>query len=279
MTCEISDISGGVKFFENNKALFRDGNIASASTNDSAAKFMLDISKYTRWESIGSNDTITETITINFKTAQTLDRLLLVEHNFKAFTIKYNGTNDFTNVSNLDGGLVGGIAETAYDKDTAYYKFDSVVVNSITISVDTTQVVDDQKYMVQFIATTELGTFAGFPRIQNVQHNRNIKGSKALSGKNVIQKGYETTTFRINFKTYPVQADISLVDNLHERENSFMVWLCGGRYGTEHFTIEQRGWRLRDIYNMQVNRPLGANYEKGIYQNGVNTNLSLVEVI
>ena len=279
MSNQSLDIIGGVKFFDKNKALFRDGSTASASTNDSAAKFMLDISKYTRWESIGSNDSTTETITINLGTATTLDRLILTEHNFKAYTVKYNGGTDFVNVSNLDVDLVGGIVETAHDKDTSYYKFDSVSVSSITISVDTTQVANAEKYLTQFVATVELGTFAGFPRVQNVLHNRNIKGSKALSGKNVIQKGYETTTFRMNFKSYPVQADITLVESLHEREDSFMVWLCGGRYGTDHFTIEQRGWRLKDLYNMQLSRPLGANYEKGIYQNGVNTSLALVEVI
>ena len=279
MSQQSLDITGGVKFFDKNKALFRDGNTASASTNDAAAKFALDISKYTRWESIASNDTIIETITINFRSVQIIDRLILTEHNFKEFTVKYNGGLEFTNVSNLDGDLVGGISETTYDKDTSYYKFDSVSVSSIVISVTTTQVANAQKYLTQFIATTEVGTFAGFPRIQNVQHNRNIKGSKALSGRNVIQKGYETTTFRMNFKTYPVQADIDIVEGLHEREDSFLVWLCGGRYGAEHFTIEQRGWRLRDFYNMQVSRPLSANYEKSIYQNGVNTTVSFLEVI
>lgn len=274
-----TDILGGVKFFAKNKALFRDGNTASASSNDTAAKLMLDISKYTRWESLASNDLTTEAITINFSSAKTLDRLIFTEHNLKAFTITYNSGTEFTNVNNLDGDIVGGIAETDYNLDTAYYRFDSVSVSSIVISATTAQVVDAQKYITQFIATAELGTLAGFPRIQNVQHNRNIKGSKALSGKNVIQKGYETTTFRINFKTYPVQLDIDLVEDLHESEDSFLVWLCGGRYGTDYFTIDQRGWRLRDLYNMQISRPLGANYAKGIYQNGVNTRLALVEVI
>jgi len=226
-------ITGGVKFFENNKALFRDGNTVSATTNDSAAKFMLDISKYTRWESIGSNDTIIETLTINLKSSETLDRLILIEHNFKSFTVKYNGGSDFTNVVGLDGALGGGISETTFDKNTAYYEFDSVSVDSITIEITTTQTVDAEKFMTQFIATSEL----------------------------------------------PVQADINLAESLHEREESFLVWLCGGRSGTDFFTIEQRGWRLRDVYNMQLSRPLSANYEKGIYQNGVNTSLPLIEVI
>lgn len=273
------DITGGVKFFDKNKALYRDGNTISASTNNAAAKFILDISKYTRWESIGSNDTITEVITINFKTSQEIDRLLLVGHNFKNYTVKYNGGSDFTTVSGLDGDLVGGIAETTYANNTSYYKFDSVSVNSITITVNTTQLADDEKYLMQFIATVELGTLAGFPRIQNVEHDRNIVGSQVLSGKNIIQKGYETTSLKIVFKTYPVQADITLMDDLHEREDSFLVWLCGGRYGLEYFTVEQRGWRLQDIYNMQVNRALSSDYEKGIYQNGVNKTLNFVEVV
>lgn len=273
------DISGGVKFFEQNRALFRDGNTANASTNDAAAKFAIDISKYTRWESLISNDLTQETLTINFKTDQVIDRLMLVGHNFKLYNVKYNAAVDFTNVSGLDGDLVGGIDETTYDKDMSYYKFDSVTVSSITITIDTTQIADEQKHLVQFIATEEIGTFAGFPRVSNVKHNRNIKGSKALSGKNVIQKGYETTSFRMNFKTYPVQADIDILEIIHEMEDSFLVWLCGGRFGTDHFRVEQRGWRLEDIYNMQINRPLSANYAKGIYQNGVDTNVSFVEVI
>lgn len=279
MSCETLDITGGVKFFDRNYALFRDGGRASATTNDEAADFILDVSRYTRWESINSNDSTTEIITINLGEEKTVDRIIIARHNFKSFNIKYNAAVDFTNVSGLDGDLAGGILETTYDKDTAYYKVDPVTVSSITITVHTTQVADEQKYLGEFIATTEIGTFKGFPRVQNVKHNRNIKATKALSGKNVIQKSYETTTFNIRFKTYPVQSDIDIVEICHEREDSFLVWLCGGRYGEEHFTIEQRGWRLRDIYNMQTSRPIDANYEKGIYQNGANTRLSLVEVI
>ncbi len=279
MSCETLDISGGVKFFNFNQALFKNGNTASASSNDGAAKYTIDVSKYTRWESVGSNDITTESITINFKNPTTIDRLLLIGHNFKEFTIQYNGTNDFTNVSGLGGSLVGGIVETDFSVDTAYYSFTEVLINSITISISKTQVVDAEKFLNQFIGTTELATLIGFPRVSNVLHNRNIKASKAISGKNVLQKSYETTSFRLGFKTYPIQADVNLMEDLHLKEDSFLVWLCGGRFGTDHFTIEQRGWRLEDVYNMQVSRPLGANYEKGIYNNGVNKTVSFVEVI
>lgn len=273
------DITGGVKFFDKNKALFKYGNAVSASTNDGAAKYLLSPNKYVRWESIGSDDTTVETLTINFKKTTTLDRLFLVSHNLKDYSITYNGGSLFTGVSGLDGDLVGNIIETAYDKNTSYYKFDSVSVDSIEITATKTQTANQEKFITQFIGTVEIGTLAGFPRVQNVRHDRNIKGDKVLSGREVIQPGYETTSFDMNFKTYPVQNDISILETLHLREDSYLVWLCGGRYGSDHFTVEQRGWRLADIYNMKGNRPLDADFARGIYQNGVDVRFRFREVV
>ena len=280
MTCTVlGKITGGVKFFEKNKALYKDGNTVSASTGDEASKYIIDINQYTRWESVNSNDLTIESITINLKFSSTIDRILLLDHNFKEFTIQYNGTTDFTNVVGLDALLPGGISETTFSDNSAYYEFDPVLVSNITITVTKTQVADQDKYLTTFIATEEIGTLAGFPRVADVGLNRNIRSAKALSGKTTIQKSYETIDFRLQFKTYPIQADIDIIDQLHDIEESFMVWLCGGRRGPDHFTIEQRGWRLKDVYHMQIPREVNSDYEKGIYQNGVNKTIAFTEVI
>jgi hypothetical protein len=279
MNCETKDITGGIKFFERNQALAKDGNTATASTNDGAAIYLLTNNKYVRWESVNSNDLTTETVTITFKNTRTIDRLLLTRHNLKQYQITYNGTNEFTNVSNLDGDLVGGISETTYDKSTSYYKFDQVAVDSLTITMNTTQVADAQKFITEVVATRELGTLAGFPRVRNMAHSRNIRGSQVLSGKNVLQPTYETTSFRLGLSNYAVKDDVLLFDSIHEREQSLLVWLCGGRYGDEFFPIPQRGFNLEDLYSMKINRPLPANYANGIYTNGANGTLSFVEVV
>jgi len=273
------DITGGVKILDRNLALLKDGSTASASSNDTAAKYLLSNNKYVRWESSGSNDVTTETLTINLSKTRTLDRLFILDHNFKNYSITYNDGTEFTNVSNLDVDLAGGITETGYSKSTTYYKFDAVSVDSVVISVDTTQVANAQKFLREFIATIELGTLAGFPRVQNVKHDRNIREDEVISGRKIIQKGYETTSFNMDFKTYPIQADINLLETIHLKEDSFLVWLCGGRYGTDHFTIEQRGWRIGDVYNMQIRKALGADYAKSIYQNGVDTKVNFIEVV
>lgn len=274
-------INGAVKFFEQNYALFRDGGTANASSNDAAAKFFLDISRYTQWESLGSNDLTTETITVTLKLSQLVDRLFLVDMNFKEFTIKYDnggGFVDFTNVVGVNGVESALISETDFAHDTAYYQFDPVTTNRFQITCLKTKVADVQKVLTQFIATEELGTFEGFPRVKP-SSSRNETKAKALSRRFVVQKTYETNDVKITFKTHPFQNDLDIVEELFNREESFLVYPCGARSGSIYFKVNQMNWRLKDIYNMQLTGKLKNESEKGVYTLGFNKSITLVEHI
>lgn len=274
-------ITGGIKFFKLNKALKKDSTTITASSNDSLAKLMIDNSKYTRWVSSGSDDTTTETIEITLPRSETLDRILILVHNLKDFNIKYHDGSSyvhFANVVGLDGSMTN-ITETAMTRASAYYEFDSVATDRIQIEATKTHTVDAEKTIETFIATQELGTFEGYPIVRALKHDRNTRVDKTLSNKVLVQKTNETTGVQIQFKNYPLANDISLCETLHDREESFLVWLCGGREGTDYFKITQRGWRIKDVLNMQVIRPLGAEYEKNVYVNGVKTSLTLLEAI
>ncbi len=274
-------ISGGVKFFEQNFALFRDGARAEAGTGDAAVKFILDNNKYTQWESIGSADTTLETITVTLPLAKTIDRILLQDFNFKEFSVKYNngaGDLDFTNVIGVNSEVKSGINETLYERDTAYYEFSPVTTKTLVITCLKTQAANAEKELVGFIATQELGTLQGFPRVKP-QFSRNEKKIKALSQKFVVQKTYETSRIRMNFKTHPYQVDIDLIQSLFDSETPFLVYLCGGRNGSPYFKIEQANWRLKDIYNMQLTGKIGNEFEKGVYVLGVNRNVTFEEHI
>jgi len=276
-------INGGIKFFTGAKNLYKDAaTVTSASTNEAAAKYILNYNDYTLWESIGSNDITTETIEVTFNGAQTFDRLFIKKHNLKAFNVKYwSGTAyvDFSNVVGVNGVAKSGITETAESNTTSYYEFTEVTSDSIKITMDTTQSANAEKEITALLVASELGTFEGYPRVSKVKHDRNLRSSKALSGKYIIQKSYDVASFKISMKTYPLQDDIDLLTSLHDREDSFLVWLCGGRTGTSYFRLENRGYRLDDLYHMQVSRPIDTDYEKGIYTNGVNASISLVEVV
>lgn len=269
-------LTGGISFYKRNKADFGDGSTATASTGDSEASLILGTNKFFEWSSVGSNDTVTETITVTMPAAVTISRIFLGDHNWKEFTVKFDSGTEFTTVVGIDGALGGGITETAFVRDTAYYEFDAVTATTIEITVTKTQVANQEKTLVLFIATEELGTLVGFPRNRGVTLNKNEKIETAISGRMHVEKSYESARLEMTLKTYPGQADIDLLDTLHDLNVPFVVWPNGGVPG--NFRFSQRGWRLKDIYQMQTIRGAVNAYDRNIYVMGVNQRFNYVEV-
>jgi len=269
-------ITGGIKFFKKSKALFVKGGTAVASSNSEAAKNILTSNKFIKWVSSGSDDTTIETITITFPSA-TIDRIFLIDMNFKEFTVKYDVTGtptDFTSVVGLDGSQ-SIIAETDYARDTAYYEVDAVTTTKIYITATKTQIVDAEKSLERFYGTEELGTFVGFPTANNEALNQNINLQKVLSGNLNAQKKLETFEMTLQFKNYTaIQNDYDILLDLHRRVDSFLVWLCGGKFG-ENFSITRENWDLKNVYNVQAIAKLNAKWNKGIYIAGFSGALKL----
>jgi len=276
-------LTGGISFYKKNKALFKDGSSAVASTGSSEASLVLGTNKFFEWSSVGSNDTVTETITISMPAAVTIDRIFLGDHNWKEFTVKFDSGTDFTTVVGIDGALGGGITEAAFVRDTAYYEFDAVTATTIEITVTKTQTANEEKTLVLFIATEELGTLTGFPNNKGVTLSRNESSEKAISGRFSIEKSYESASLELSLKTYAGrtdaigQADIDLLDSLHDMNIAFIVWANGGI--PSKFRFSQRGWRLKDIYHMQTVRGTRNAYDRNVYVMGVNQKYNFVEVL
>ena len=92
-----------------------------------------------------------------------------------------------------------------------------------------------------------------------------------------VTKSYESASLSLSLKTYPVQNDIDLLDSLHSRHRPFIVWPNGGK--DSQFRIKQRGWRLKDIYQMQTSSGTTNGYDKNIYLMGVNQRFNFEEVV
>ena len=276
-------ISGGAKFFKRSKNLFADGTTATASTGEAAINRALDKNVFTFWRSVGSLDSITETIVISFPATVTIDRILLIDHNWKQFTVKFDSAGiftDFTTVVGLDGSLGGGITETTFSDTSAYYEFTSVTTTRIEITITKTQVVDAQKFINQIVATEELGTLVGFPNFRRITPSRTLKIKKMLSGRSNISKSEDIfKNISIDFKNYPssLAADINLMFTLDDSEDDFLVWPCGGRRGTDFFRFTLKGFRLEDLIPMQVDKDIANTYSKNVYINTVNLKVSLTE--
>ena len=264
-------ITGGIKFFKKNEM---SGASPSATSGDASAKFMLDLDVDTYWTSVGSNDSTTETITINFGSNKTIDRVLLLDHNFKNFTVKYLSGSSyvaFANVIGIVGTSLSGNTETSFSKDSSYYEFDSVSTSSIQIACLSTQTPNAEKYLGQAIGTSELGTFVGYPQVSRIDLSRNTRSKKTLSGRYSVQKSQQTLGYSIRFRNYPsstiYNVDIDLALTLFESEDPFLIYPCGGRYESQHFSYQLPGFRLKDCILSQVKKGYKLKYVKNIYTN------------
>lgn len=269
-------ITGGIKVLEQSLCLLKNGADCTASSGDSSADLMLSMNRLLRWDSVGSNDTTSETLTITFDSTK-IDRLFILGHNLKDYTITYGaGALAFTNVLGVDG-LKSGISETEFAENTSYYEFDEVTTSQINITARKTQITDSDKYITGLIVTRELGTFKGYPSIKpNIDAEE--RRVKALSGKYITQKSFEVFNVKFSMQ-HTEQSDIDLFDTMFESQESFLLWLCGGKYGSSNFSVSFKNWRLQDLYQVQTYGRMNTSFRKNIYTSSPMTSLSLAEEV
>jgi hypothetical protein len=279
-------ISGGIKFFEPNLADSKTGATVTASTGQPAAPFILDRNKYTFWRSVGSDDLTVETLEITLDSSQAISRLFLVNHNFKTLQALWwdgGGWVEFQNVTGINSVESAVIIEAAYALNTAYYEFDEVTTDKIIITTKETQTPDQEKFLNSFIVTNELGTLQGFPNIKDATKDKKLRKSTMLNGRSFIDKSLEVIRFTVDFKNYPAPTpyadDLDLVYSIFDRDENFLVWLCGGRNGDPYFKYQLRGFRIEDIIEVQTVNIFKDSYRSNYYNGTVKLMLKLEEAV
>lgn len=276
-------ITGHIKAFEINYALEENGASVEDGSGNESAQYVADRNPVTYWRTVASDDTTVETLTVSLGASRSISRIAFVDHNWKQFTCKYLSSGsyvDFSGVYGIDGAKAS-VSETTFADSTAYYEVTEVVTTSFQITVTKTQTADQEKYLSQFIATKELGTFLGWPKIGNIESDRNMRVTKTLNGRVIVQKSIETLGFSLDLKDYPsnstYNADFDLIMTLQDRELPFQIWLCGGRRGTTYFKYTLRGFRLKDFLLMQITKKISLSYTSNIYTSRINCKIELDE--
>jgi hypothetical protein len=270
-------ITGGVKFFEQNAAgLVNGGSVVDLlGTGSTVVRYLIGKSRDAYWSSMGSNDTVTETLILTYPES-TRDRLIVVGHNWKQFTAQYwNGAAfaDFTGVRGMDGALPGGISETAFADPVAYYEVNPFTSTQVRFTATKTQLANEQKRAVFLIVTSELGTLQGFPKISPGLVQRNSRQMAMPSGKKKIVKSGEVFDCTLDFSPYSSNdaytGDLDLMYALHDRDLPFLMWPCGGKRGLPYFKYAFRPMRLQDIFLAQLVTDISALYADDIYMGPV----------
>lgn len=270
-------INGKIKFFTTNLIT---NDISTITTSDNTEGSFL-LSSNNEWISETTDTDDAVVITIDLHTTVSANRILILNHNLESFVIAANNSfvnaKDINNNNALNGNIIFGRNDDRIN--TSYYAFDSMELNQITFTLNfpLTEGTPVHKRIGQFILCNELGTFAGYPVIKNINFMNNSKTYKSKAGGVFMTKQLDTVKIGLDFKNYNHKEDIDLINFLHRRQEDFLVWLSGGREKNFRFPVE--GYRLEDVYKMNISKSIKQSYDRGSYTGLLKAVVDFEEVV
>lgn len=261
-----------VTFFKKSVCDYSNENVdISATQGNEFISYVLNRSNTSAWVTSGSQDSDNTTITVDFVDPQKFDNVLLVKHNFKAYTIKYWNGSAYTDFSTP-------VAETNNSAETTRHTFTRVTSSKIQIVVTGTMVADDDKFLYQLIVTELIGQLEYWPEIRKPTVSRNKQKSQTLSGKWSIRENIGSFAVQLALRSWSKENDLDIIEDLYDSTEGFLVWLCGGDEA-QFFPRAPQGYRLEDIYLMKCSNEYMPEYSQFIYQMGLKITLDLVEIV
>lgn len=267
----------GIKFFKKNKIDLDFTDVTITITDATATDNGNDYVSYLRnrdntsgWMTTDSNDAANTQIDVVLTGRKDFDRIILVKHNFKAYTIQYYDEDtaawtDFSTVVNVS-------ANTA---DVTSHSFNTVNTAKFRIIITGTMVADADKSLCQLILTEDIGEFTIQPEV-TPEIDKSRRASKYLSGKSHIVRSIEAFNVRLRKRSVDIAADQLIVETLFDTFEGFLVWLCGG--DESQYTTVRKGYRLEDIYFMNLTNEYTPEWNDSYYKNGLDIDLRLTEI-
>ena len=264
-------MSSQIVFMDKNKVDVENTNATITATQGSSfIQFVRNRSNRSAWVTNGSVDADNTEIEIDFGDSRTLDIIILVTHNFKAYTMKYwNGAIyvDFSTAVNVTGNLA----------ESTSHEFTLIATQKIKIIITETTTGDEEKFLYQLIASSKIGRLNGWPKIGNPTFDKQKKRNKMLSGKENIIENLGGFSVNLSLDVYSNEADLDVFEELYDSPEGFLVWLCGG--DEAQFSNVRMGYRMRDVFLMRTASNYRPEFYKGSYQSGIIVDVPLVEVI
>lgn len=258
-----------------NNVTFTITDSVASSTGSTLTNLMLNRDNDSGWSTTGSDDSANTQLDLVFNDVLQFDSIILAGHNFDNFTIQYynEGSMTYTDFSTA-------ISTSSLTVDTSFFEFDSVDSSRIRIIIGGTQVADADKVLRQLIVTRKIrtGQLEGWPIIKNSTLDLEKNAVKTISGKSKITRRVGSFSCDMNFKTWPSQADMDLMEDLHFfHPNGFLFWPSGG--DETQFKYKRINYRAKDIYLCGIESEWNPDWYKGLYKNGLDMRVRLVEVI
>lgn len=242
----------------------------ATNTGASIVDFIRNRNNRSAWLTTGSTDAANTTLEIDWGDSQSIDNIVLVKHNFKAFTIQYWNGSAYTDFSTA-------INESTNADNTTNFSFTEVSTAKIKIIITGTQTADEDKELYQLLAFKQEGQLNAWPKITNPRHAGERKVSTMLSGKrNVLQQiGRFSCSLKVEY--WKNDADLTLIEKLYFNRRPMFMWLCGG--DETQFTTVRQGFRLEDFYLVRPTNDYVPKWYGDVYTTGQDLEVRLEEVV
>lgn len=216
----------------------------------------------------GSTDAAGTKIEIDLVDEAVIDSIFLLQHNFKAYTIKYwNGASfvDFPTAINISGNT---------DADT-FHSVTSTSTSRLELTITETFVADDDKFLAQFVATEKIGQFKEKPRIEPVI-SKNRKRLKFLSGKERIVRTVGAFECRLRKEQIYTESDLILIERMFDSVQGVLIWLVSGDQA--QLRSIRTGYRDQDLFLVTCRNDWEPAFVDGHFDRGITLDMRLIEV-
>lgn len=265
----------GIKFFK--KSVYDLSNTlpettvtdaTASNTGEAFTDFMRNRSNSSGWATTGSVDAANTTIEIDFNDLKEFNRIMLLGHNLKAFTLKYWDGSSWVDFSTP-------ISETTNTAGSNYYEFDLVESRYLQLIITGTMTADADKTIKQILVCEFLGELSFEPEV-DIEFTKQRKRTAYLSGKSFVSSQVGGFSCRLRHPTIENESDFSLIEELFDAYEGFHISISGG---TEtQFSTVRPGYRLEDIYFVNLANEYRPSFLNGRWKNGIPIDMVLVEV-
>lgn len=242
----------------------------ATNTGQDFINFMRNRDNNSGWATTGSTDAANTTIVFNFNDLREFNRIMILGHNLKSFTLKY-----WDEVNLVWANFSTTINPTSNTATSNYYEFDLVESSQIQLIILGAQTVNQDKMIRQFLVCEEIGRFVMEPEVE-VTLSRDRKATKYISSKSFVATQVGSFACSMKRKSVSLEADLALVETLYRSFDGFLVSLSGGE--TTQFETIRNGYRLEDIYFVQCSNEYEPSWVDGHYKHGIDVDIKMVEV-
>lgn len=266
-------IRNTMKFFEPSVANYADGARVTASSGDGNLALSI---KGPQWQSRAGSDP--EELSLTLPRPMTVNRIMLINHNFSSFSVNATGLNQGTDINNR---VVSGRDALVVSDNTlpvSYFAFPELEITTLNVTVTSSFPKPFlNKFLGSLLLMNEIGTFDGYPALPEVPFMMNEKTTKTKAGTSFVNKQQRTLgDVTLEFVNYTKPNDIALASQLFERIDPFLWWPSGGY---QNFRYRVDGFRLTDIFRVQTVGAFNPGLQEGSYSGLIDADLNLVESI